>query len=641
MHLLCKELKKKNNNLLYVDKIFIILTSLLILISCVNFFVKQMSDIAFYIFGIWSIYSLFYIIHNVGRITKIKITKKHAIIIIIGVIFCGIIYGYVINTRQYIYTWDRQVYYMKQMKLLNKFKTDYISAICNIIETTYEQDYGNFMLSFTSLIFSLVNNTPDNFVLTYYIVGIIPVIIIFSMIMIKLLVNIKQPRRQYIFMASGVLLLSTLPVLHRASIRGQPDIIGLIFLGLIILLTMDYYFLKIEKRRWLYLILCVVFLAITRRWYVFWLLGYFITYGLSIIVKFLLEKKIKELKIILKNTSIFILISIIFLGILVSPIIYRTLKNNYATSYSAWNIGGINHEFRTQTSRLGIIYVIIMICGVIYGLCSKENRLFTIQLLGTNIITIIAFTRIQNTGAHHTLMLIPTYIILFQLAIIGISKISRKIIYAILVTTTIFISIINFIGSITENKYIFNNRIFTNMSIKPTKRDDYENMGKMVEFIKKNCNIYNKAYINAATQEYSKHAFANYNLPEDLYLTNVIIYEASIDSVHGFPTELLNCKYVFISNIVLESTGAKKGNIIKNIKNAIEKNEIISSKYKKEKEFRMNEKIVFYAYRRVEKFDEDERIEWLKIFEEQSKKYPDLFEKKINSFKYNKEKRKY
>ena len=48
--------------------------------------------------------------------------------------------------------------------------------------------------------------------------------------------------------------------------------------------------------------------------------------------------------------------------------------------------------------------------------------------------------------------------------------------------------------------------------------------------------------------------------------------------------------------------------------------------------FKMTEEITFYTYERIEKFDEEERQEWLKLFEEQSNIYPELFEKRISNF---------
>ena len=65
--------------------------------------------------------------------------------------------------------------------------------------------------------------------------------------------------------------------MHKAAIMGQPDIFGLFFVGMIILLTMDYDFSKKDYLRWIYIAGLTFLTMITRRWYMFWILGYFIS----------------------------------------------------------------------------------------------------------------------------------------------------------------------------------------------------------------------------------------------------------------------------------------------------------------------------------------------------------------------------
>lgn len=196
---------------------------------------------------------------------------------------------------------------------------------------------------------------------------------------------------------------------------------------------------------------------------------------------------------------------------------------------------------------------------------------------------------------------------------------------AIVVTT--------FVGAITENKVLFNNNFYTNISLKPTKRTDMEQIGKIVDFIKENCDENNKAYINSATSEYNHQTFINYNAPENTYLTKVIPYTAATESTRGFPIDLFKCKYIFVSNVRLESTGATKGEIITNIKYAVEEDEVISKKFELVKTFDVTSKITYYAYERVQPLDEEERQAWLKLFEEQSEKYPDKFKERIENYK--------
>ena len=421
--------------------------------------------------------------------------------------------------------------------------------------------------------------------------------------------------------------------LHGACLSGQPDIIGMIFICFIILLTMDYDFSYVDWKRWIYILGSTFCLVITRRWYMFFVLGYFISYAITLLLKVFISKDKEKIKKTIFNGLKFALVVGGGILLLSSPIIIKTLKNNYQTSYTAWNLGGLGTEIIQQFQRLGLIYFIIITIGLIYGIINKKLRYYTIMLIGTWIISIVAFTRIQNMGPHQMLILVPTYILFFIFGLIAIlnfkEKTSINIGFAVLLGIII---LANLVGGIFHNKYFYNNLFFTNMVIDSEKREDYAQIGNMVKFVKDNCNEKNKIYLNAATGDYSSHMITNYNLPEDRNIYNYVPYSFAIDSTNGFPEDALGCKYFWIANKVLDDTGAKKGHIIPNINYAITEDPIISPKFKMIREFKMTEEITFYTYERIEKFDEEERQEWLKLFEEQSNIYPELFEKRISNF---------
>ena len=236
-------------------------------------------------------------------------------------------------------------------------------------------------------------------------------------------------------------------------------------------------------------------------------------------------------------------------------------------------------------------------------------------------------------GNHQSLILVPTYILLAITGMILAMNIKKFKINIALEVICLAIVVTTFVGAITENKVLFNNNFYTNISLKPTKRTDMEQIGKIVDFIKENCDENNKAYINSATSEYNHQTFINYNAPENTYLTKVIPYTAATESTRGFPIDLFKCKYIFVSNVRLESTGATKGEIITNIKYAVEEDEVISKKFELVKTFDVTSKITYYAYERVQPLDEEERQAWLKLFEEQSEKYPDKFKERIENYK--------
>lgn len=614
----------------YILKIFLIISIIFGIFAALSKTkIIIFNEIAFYVFGIWCLIFLLLSIIIVMKICNIELDKDKKIIISIFLVVCFLIYLFtIINTKQ-IYTWDQRIYYSKQIDLLNSFKNSFFSGIKMIITSTYKEDYGDFLLVFTSLVFSFTRKTEKMFILVYCFTEILPVIFTTLLIVQQLIKKFNFKNENKIFVLSGVLIL-TFPLLHKAALLGQPDIFGLFWVNLIILLTMNYNFKKKDFVRWTAIIIFSFLLAITRRWYIFWMIGYYIAYAfITLFSAWINKEKTKDLVI---NGLIFILYAGIVLLILLFPIIKRTILANYGTNYSAWNTSGLKGEMINQFYYLGLVAVVLFIISIIYAFINKKVLLFIFQIILTYIITIFLFTRIQNMGPHQSLILVPEYLLLMILGISGMCQLKNKIINSITVCIIGIYIIANFLVNYLEIKNVYGNILFSDRSLKPVQRMDYNKIGEMVQFIYDNCDIEkDKIYINSASSLYCGDTFAFYNMPYN-DLRKVIIYESSIDSVHGFPINIFKAKYVFLTNKIIEATSATPGHIISNIKYGIEEDKIISEKYKKVKEFDLENGIIFYAYKRVNDVDELEINEWKEVFKAQTKIIPEKFGNRLDVY---------
>ena len=501
------------------------------------------------------------------------------------------------------------------------------------VRTTYNDDYSGFLLAFISYPFSLTNKSGAAFQITFYITIIIPVLFTLFTYLKKLMQIAKVEKNKTFITIACMCLAIGFTLLHKSAVAGQPDIIGIIYLTSIVLLTIDYKFEKIEIPRLLFLAFSVFCLIISRRWYSFWLVGYVCAYALYLIY-YLIKTKDKKIRInIIKNASIFCILTTAFLVMSLYPLISRIIKDDYSVSYSAWNIGGLNIEMVHQFQRLGLLYICVMIIGIIYGLKNRKLRRLTLMTVIQFIVTLLAFIRIQNLGDHQSLILVLAYMTLFVFGIFATEvPIFKKDFSKIGLGIITFIILANMFGAYTE-KLFYGKILFQELTLKPVIREDYDTLGEMADFILENCDDKNMAYINVATPLYCANTFQYYYLP-DRTLKNYIYYESAIDSVHGFPIEMLDCKYIFISNVRLEATGAQLGHIIPYIKESIENSEI-SYKYKAVKEFKMTDEITFTAYERVVPVDTKEIEYYKEKFKEQSELYPELFENRLNEYELN------
>lgn len=609
----------KNNKIMIISLIIMIIGGLL------SKFFPLISKIMYYYFFLWCLYFLIWFIINVLKVSKLKFTKQEKIVIGIFLLILMGMYLYVVLNRIQLYQWDSSNYYINNLKLNDTFLNgSWFKGIKEIIRSTIKDSYGKFLLCFTTFLFSFTNQKEDLFIICYTLTIVIPAFFMLICLAKKLIeqAKLKNNLLPFILAISGIL---CCPLFHKSALNGQPDLIGLIFIVPIILLTIDYDFKKLDYKRFALLFLSLFCLLISRRWYMYWVLGY----GISYIITFLIKNYKDKIKI--KNAIIFGLLCVVIVILPLIPMFIRILKQDFS-AYTSWNLGGYPREFTMQINRLGLLYVFIILIGLGYGLKNKEYRITTINAILTFIIALVAFVKTQNMGNHQSLILISSYMLGLILAVIGIFKIDKDKLQKVLICLVAFIFISNILGSLTELPIFFNNKIYSSLSLKPTKRSDYEMVGQMVDFIKENTTSKDRVYINAASPMYCSQTFSGYVHP-DLSLTKIINYESSIDAAHGFPAkQFATSKYVFTTNVLVESTGAKTGHIIPAINEALNNDTVVSKKYQKVNEFVMSDTITFYAYERIKPFDEEELNYWLKVFEKQTEQYPDLFGNKIQKY---------
>ncbi len=611
-----------------VTKIFLVLSFFFVLVLGASFFSILEVKFSFYLFGIWSLYFLFFLIYHTYRVARIRFNKFQWLgIFFFSIVIFGI-YCYILFHRNKIYVWDMLTYYYGNIRLLNWFDfQSFYLVIKGIILSIFNQDYSDFLLCFTTMLFHFTDRSENSFVLCYVITFVIPSFIVFLMVVKKMIVHFHLKRENLILFLSSLLYV-LFPLVHKAALDGQPDIIGLIFIFLIILLTIDYNFLKFEWKRIFLILFSLICLCASRRWYMYWILGYGLSFGGYILFQLFFDRDKTFFKRKLKNIVCSFLLIAFSILLCLFPMFDRSLTQDFS-HYFSWNLGGYSYEVRNQFGYLGILFVLMVFCGLIYGFRKRQFRGFTFIFCCTWLFCFIEFVKLQNMYYHQSLILLPTYLYLLLLCIIFICSFSQELWIKFFRCLFVFVLCLNWGGSFFGITY----PLFTNILIHPVWRTDYSNIGKMVHFIQQHTYSSDTVYINAASADsYCAQTFSSYLLP-DTSLVNTIVYESSIDAVHGFPIDnIATAKYIFTTNVDIESTGAVKGHIIPAINTALNTDTIVRQRFRLVQTFVMSDQVTFYAYKRILPLDLEEANYWISTFSDISKKYPDLFEKRIKLF---------
>lgn len=599
------------NDFLKKEKNYIIIFFSLILIS-LFFNLLNINKFILLPLSIFSNLLLIFIIKLIIEKFKITFTKKEIIIIFLEILLLYIFYFYSILTRKFIYYWDYSCYYDIQLDLIGTFENGLISGIKRFVGSTWSGEYGYFLNFFPQTIFNFTNKSINSYLISL-VLTFIPYIVISYSILIKRVIILFKIKQKGVFPVLLSLLLF-IPNLHISLIYGQPDVFGTIFIFLILSLTIDYNFKKIEYDRLTLLLITTFFLTITRRWYIYWILSFYICYVITIIIN-----NKKNLKIIIKNILKYLIVIIIFYLITLYPFIKNILLNNYQNSYSFYSNGGLITELYFQINHLGYLLFILIIGGIIYGIREKSYRKHSLIMLFTYILIIILFTRTQSMGLHHSLLLVPTYLY-FIMMIIVCSFNNKKSISKILISTITIIFITNTIFSYIK----IDSKLFSDINLKVEDEINYNEIKKVVTWLENNLDDNNTAYMITHNSMFNPDKLRNFKTPIST-VKKYLPYGSAIIGIHKFPTELFSSQYI-ITTTPFENTSIeyKYNNVLQELVNA--------GIFKKKKEFKMKNNYQMIIYERVKKYSVSEKEKYLEALKEESKTYYNLYEKIIREY---------
>lgn len=534
----------------------------------------------------------------------------YSIIILITILIGASGYYFSLHVRKVIYFWDSSNYYSIQLWTNKLTGFSLKQALKEILHSFWYDDYNCFICLFLLTPFQVFKvRTVNMYIALYYCVINIPVLVSIALVLIKCINIFGVVNKRRIFLL-GYIGCAALPLIHKAALDGQPDIWGLLFCFLLIFYTMDYDFCELQLWRWTLFIILTGMLILTRRWYLFWIVGFWI----GICFRVVLTNKCLLMKT--KNFFIFGIIGGVIIGGCLYPLWKKILLNNYAMDYSFYNIGGLSYEFSSQIHYLGALISFILIILCFSGVINKKTRIHMLSVILCWGIAIALFTRIQNAGVHQSLIFLCCYIYIVFLGLC--SREWKKSAFSVAFCLA---SLLNLMMAISENNFY---GIFSDISLKPIERNDYEDIGIVYQFISKRVTSEKESlYIIPHGSRYNPDVFRNYVAPGTL--TEYIVYGSAVSGVHSFPKSFCTAKYIITCD-PLDDLDTSEKSIVKLLNESLIYL-IQQGKFRLVKKFEFKNGTVFYCYERIVGVDNQE-IDYLEEkFEHLSKIYPERWEK--------------
>ena len=591
------------------------------------------SAVFFPLVSLWCNLALFGLVLVVLRLADVKFDLFHWAVII-GFWAAALLYFYWAETRRsFIYIWDYVNYISKQYGAEAAFAQTPMTGFHYIFDSLAE-DYTNFITLFIEFPFCLTDRTGDSFAICQ-VFSIVPMLLLLLAGLVVKVGQMLQVKNRFWFFLIGLSWTFTYPWLRMSAVLSQPDWFGLIFAFSILLLTLDFRFEKLDLPRFGLLFLATAAIILSRRWYLYFVVGYYFAYAVLVLVSSARIAKAgrkQEALLQVRNLILFGLMSMVAMVILLWPLVSHILGYNYSDRYSYYNGGGFAAEISLQFWRMGLLNLVLIGLGLWF--CFKRRKMPALPCLaGLEILLgMLLFTRIQNTGSHQMLLFLPGWFLLFLLGAAALAEgITRRRnlkiaywVFTLMFATSVRCSPLTTIALpdiVIDNFPLASTKEFVRLDGLIYDRKDLPQIQAIAEWIDSHCADGEVTYMIPHDMLYCSDHFKNCFLPETP-INSKLSFGFSVPGTHDFPMQFFEAKYVITAD-PFPQTYVGNGEMSHKLNEQFLA--VRDEYFELEETFDMGNGTTFTIWRRTVAPSRAEVEYYLSAFTEEDAKYPEMF----------------
>lgn len=522
------------------------------------------SSLFFPLVSLWLDLALFLLALVVLRVVGVELDLFHRAVLV-GVWAAALLYAFwALGSRTFVYHWDYANYILKQYSTEAAFLQGAGVGFRFVFDSITE-DYTNFISLFTEFPFCLSGKTGDDYAFCQ-VFSILPTLLVLLAGLVLKAGQMLRVKNRFWYFLMGLGWCITYPWLRMSAMLGQPDWFGLIFAFSILLLTLDFRFEKLDPVRFILLFSATAAIILSRRWYLYFVVGYYFSYALLVLVSSIRTARAGHKHpafVQLRNLMLFGLVSLAAMVVLLWPIVRHILGFDYADRYSYYNGGGMVTEIYQQYSRMGLMNLVLIGMGLWYSLKTRKMPALPC-LAGLEILlSMLLFTRVQTTGSQHMLLFLPGWFLLFLLGAAALAEgITRRRnlkigfwLFTIVFATSVRCSPLTLaalpdflIGrTVLSASPQESARDFAAIDDLTYDRKDLPQIQAIAKWIDTHCAEGEISYMIPHNMLYCPDHFKNCLLPETP-INAKLAFGFSVPGVHAFPIQFFEAKYVLTAD---------------------------------------------------------------------------------------------
>lgn len=590
------------------------------------------SRLFFPLVSLWCNLALFACVLLVLRVAGVKFDLFHKAVIL-GLWAAALVYFFwALGRRSFVYIWDYFNYISKQYSAEAAFLQSPAAGF-QYIFGSFAEDYTNFITLFLEFPFCLSDHTGDSFAFCQ-VFSILPMLLVLLAGLTIKVGQMLQVKHRFWYFLIGFSWCITFPFLRMSAMLGQPDWFGLIFGFSILLLTLDFRFEKLEPVRFCLLFLATAAIILSRRWYLYFVVGYYFAYAVLVLVSSVRTARAgqkKQALVQVRNLVLFGLMSMVAMLILLWPMVRKILGFDYAGRYSYYNFGGIALELAAQTLRIGLLNFILIGLGLWFA---AKRRLPALPCLAGAelLISLLLFIRVQNSGSHQMLLFLPGWLLLFLTGAAALAEGIQKhrglklfywvftLVFAVSVRCSP-LTVVALPGFLVDHFPLKAASEFVRLDKLIYDRKDLPQIKAIANWIDTHCAEGELSYMIPHDMLYCPDHFKNCLLPE-MPINDKLAFGFSVPGTHNFPMQFFEAKYVLTAD-PFPQTFVGSGELSHKLN---ERFLAVRDEYfTQEATFDMGNGTTFTIWRRTASPTRAEVEYYLSAFTEEDAKYPEMF----------------
>lgn len=592
------------------------------------------SSLFFPLVSLWCNAALFALALLVLRRAGMELDLFHKAVLV-GLWAAAVLYFYwTLGSRTFLYHWDYVNYILKQYNAEAAFAQSTGAGFRFLLDSITE-DYTNFITLFTEFPFCLSGKTGDDYAFCQVFSVLPSLLVLLAGLTVKVGRMLRVKNRFWYFLI-GFSWCATFPFVRMSAVLGQPDWFGLIFAFMLMLLTLDYRFDGIDLPRYLLIFAATAGIILTRRWYLYFVVGYCFAYVLLLAVSSIRLAKDGQ-----PSRAVHRMVRLVVFGLcaagamvlLLLPMVRKILSFDYAGRYSYYNFGGITLELAAQTLRIGLLNFILIGMGLWFA---AKRRLPALPCLAGAelLVSLVLFTRVQNTGSHQMLLFVPGWLLLFLVGSAALADGLKKhtavklcywgftMVFAVSVRcsplTTVALP-----GFVVDHFPLNAVSEFVRLDKLTYDRTDAAQIQRVDDWIDAHCDAEKGefAYMIPHDMLYNSDIFQYAALP-DIQLQGKLAAGISIPGTHEFPVRFFEAKYVLTAEPLPQTFVS--GGELSGRWNAL----FCAARdehFTQAASFDMGNGTVFTVWERTEPADRAEVEYYLDAFAQEDALYPEMF----------------